>query len=302
MRPRLIRVPRVRVPRRGLGQAITVQLQNLTNPSISPNMNVGDTWEITITGPANSPVTLQGTFNGVAFPNTPEGTTDANGNFTKQGTADASTVGNWYELWMVNGQLASPEIDFTVSQPSGQTQPSQNTNQTTLTTASIQNTSRPGQPLQVGDSWLVTVTGAPNSPVTDTATQNGTSLGTTGYGSTEANGNFTLPGTATAGVIGSWTETWAVAGLPASPLSFSVSAAPSQPSTQPTQQTAAPSGGAGSGAQTGAPSPTASAPAGCFQPLAQWFPDPCFGPIGLSTLAAGIVGLMIVGSFFGGRR
>lgn len=50
------------------------------------------------------------------------------------------------------------------------------------------------------------------------------------------------------------------------------------------------------------PPPTAAA-ADCFSVLAQFgIPDPCLGPIGVTTLGAGIVAVLIVASMFGGRK
>jgi hypothetical protein len=113
-------------------------------------------------------------------------------------------------------------------------------------TAAISNTSRPGQPLQVGDSWKLVVTGTANQPVSGTASQDGQSLGTTPYGSTDANGQLILTGSMDASTVGNWSELWTVGTVSAPVLTFSVSAAPGQP--------AAPSGGGGGTNTTGAPS------------------------------------------------
>ena len=173
----------------------------------------------------------------------------------------------------------------------------------TSVTAVLTNTSRPGQPFQVGDSWQLNITGPPNSPVSDLAVQNGNSLGETGYGSTDANGNFSLSGSFPASTVGNWSETWSVAGQNAGSLSFTVSAAPST------------GGGSGSGGGSSAGSnpsgsgpvtvPAATTPASCFAPLAQFgIPDSCVGglPVGLATIAAGIAALLLVGSLMGGKR
>ena len=177
----------------------------------------------------------------------------------------------------------------------------------TSATATLSNSSRPGQSFQVGDSWQLNITGPPNSPVSNLAVQNGNSLGVTGYGSTDANGNFSLSGTFSASAAGNWSETWSVAGQNAPALSFSVSAVQSS------------GGGSGSGGGSNAgsnpsgsgpvavssPSTTTATPGTCFAPLAQFgIPDTCVGglPVGLATIAAGVVALFIVGSMFGGKR
>lgn len=171
-------------------------------------------------------------------------------------------------------------------------------------TASLVNTSRPGQSLQVGDSWTLTVTGPPNSPVSDLAVQNGNSLGVTPYGSTNSSGVFTLNGTATAGTVGTWSETWSVGGVNAPALNFSVAAAPSG---SPISTAAA--GGSNSSVSpqpaTTTPAGSTATPAGCFAPLAALgIPDPCLGgfPIGMGTLAAGVLAFFIIGSMMGGKR
>jgi hypothetical protein len=77
----------------------------------------------------------------------------------------------------------------------------------------------------VGDSWQIIVTGAPNSQVTASANQNGTSLGTSPMGTIGSNGSLTLTGTFGAGQVGTWSESWKVGGVTAGTLSFSVAAA-----------------------------------------------------------------------------
>jgi hypothetical protein len=168
--------------------------------------------------------------------------------------------------------------------------------------AVLSNTSRPGQSFQVGDSWQLNITGTPNSAVSNLATQNGNSLGVTGYGSTDANGNFSLSGSFSASTVGNWTEQWSVGGVNAPSLSFTVSAAQSS------------GGGSGSGGGSSAGSnPAGSGPvavasttaASCFAPLAQFgIPDTCVGglPVGLATIAAGVIGVLILASVMGGKR
>jgi len=83
--------------------------------------------------------------------------------------------------------------------------------------------SRGGNSLQVGDTWLVSITGAtPNTPVTVNAGGPQTAMG-----KTDANGNFSLSGTARTEDIGSWNELWAVGGLNSGAFQFTVSPAAS---------------------------------------------------------------------------
>jgi hypothetical protein len=168
------------------------------------------------------------------------------------------------------------------------------------TNVTLQNTSRPGQQFQVGDSWTLSITGMANSPVTDTASQNGVSLGTTPYGSTDSNGRFSLSGSMGSGTVGTWMEQWSVGGVPGPVLNFTVSAAPAAAAPAPASQTQPAAAGTSSTSSSG----TTSAPQ-CLSFFSQFgIPDPCFGsfPIGVTTIAAGVAALILLSSFFGGRR
>lgn len=76
----------------------------------------------------------------------------------------------------------------------------------------------------VGDSWQIIISGPPNASVQASASQNGTSLGTTTMGTIAANGQLVLTGTFTASQVGSWSESWTVGGQSAGSISFSVAA------------------------------------------------------------------------------
>lgn len=90
-------------------------------------------------------------------------------------------------------------------------------------TVSLVNTSRAGNSsFLVGDSWTLTVTGAPNQPVSVSATQNGKALGTTPMGNTDSNGRFTITGAMDASTVGAWVETWIVGSTSSAPVPFQV--------------------------------------------------------------------------------
>lgn len=116
-------------------------------------------------------------------------------------------------------------------------------------TATISNTSRPGQPFQVGDAWKLVVAGTPNQPVSGTASQNGKSLGTTPYGSTDSTGSLVLTGSMDASTVGAWSELWTVGTVSAPVISFSVSAAQPLDSSAPSGSSSG--GGGGAAATTG---------------------------------------------------
>jgi hypothetical protein len=96
----------------------TVTFTNLTRAS--SGLQVGDTWRIDITGPPNSPVAVTSTQNGKSLGTTPMGKTDASGRYSLTASADASTVGDWREMWTV-GTAAAPLLAFTVAAASAQT-------------------------------------------------------------------------------------------------------------------------------------------------------------------------------------
>jgi hypothetical protein len=109
--------------------------------------------------------------------------------------------------------------------PSGTLPPTQLVTTAPTPTVQILNTTRPGQPFRVGDGWRLTVTGQAVAQVSATVTQNGRSLGTTIYGSTDSAGRFVLTGVMDASTVGTWSEVWTVGNRSAAPLGFVVSPA-----------------------------------------------------------------------------
>jgi hypothetical protein len=120
------------------------------------------------------------------------------------------------------------------------------------------NASRPGQSFQVGDTFQLTITGPPNTPILElSSSQNGTQRGGYAAGTTDSTGTLVISGTFDSPDIGTWQETWgyvtgtapAAAGggqtTQSASISFSVVAAPaSGGSSQGGSQ-------GGGGAQTG---------------------------------------------------
>lgn len=90
-------------------------------------------------------------------------------------------------------------------------------------TAMVRNLSRPGaSDFQVGESFEVVVTGAPNEAVLAAASQNGSPLAFTPFGRTDKNGRFVLTGTMAQTHVGSWREQWQVGEIKAPLFSFEV--------------------------------------------------------------------------------
>jgi len=87
--------------------------------------------------------------------------------------------------------------------------------------------SRGSNSLQVGDTWLVSITGAsPNMPVTVSGSMPSGAFSGSAMGSTDGAGNFSKAGAVSAADIGNWAENWAVGGVSSGAVSFSVSAKP----------------------------------------------------------------------------
>jgi hypothetical protein len=158
----------------------------------------------------------------------------------------------------------------------------------------LQNTSRPGQPLQVGDNWLLNIVGPPNATVVNAASHNGVAIGSTNYGKTDSNGKLTLNGVMTPDTVGTWVETWTV-GASSATLSFSVATAAGSGSTA--------GGGAGETGGGGAtPTDTAGANQTAPPSTSAVAPFSVFGLSGTSLLI--VAGLVLGGAFllFGGKR
>jgi hypothetical protein len=147
----------------------------------------------------------------------------------------------------------------------------------------INNTGGSNSQFNVGDSWQLMITGPPNAQVSAAATQNGTSLGTTSMGVTNANGQLLLTGTMSAAQAGTWTESWTVGGQAAGSISFSV---------------AAPSGGSGGGSSTSPPGASSSS-SGSITDLLSGSVD--IGGASIPTVGL-IVGGLVALWLFGGRH
>jgi hypothetical protein len=106
--------------------------------------------------------------------------------------------------------------------------------------------SRGSNALQVGDTWLVSITGAtPNAPVTATVGSSTSPMGTT-----DSSGNFSLAGTARSQDVGTWNESWSVGGAPSGSFGFTVSAPVAAAAASATPQTAGTSTGSAAGASS----------------------------------------------------
>lgn len=97
------------------------------------------------------------------------------------------------------------------------------------------NTSRGGSTVYAGDTWTITITGAPpNQPVSVLGVHPDGGSATQGYGNTDGSGNFKLAGTITPDMTGNWQETWTVGGQQAGSFSFTVATPQAQQQQAPT--------------------------------------------------------------------
>jgi len=97
------------------GLPLGVTLQNASGGS-NTQFNVGDTFRLVVTGPANSQVTGSSMHDGKGGGSAPFGSTDSSGRAVITGTMTADTVGGWVEQWYVGGQNAG-SVSFSVVAP-----------------------------------------------------------------------------------------------------------------------------------------------------------------------------------------
>jgi hypothetical protein len=98
------------------GQNPLVRLVNMTNPA-SGAFQVGDRFEVLVTGAPNQPVSVRTTMNGRTDWSPVIGSTDSTGRWSTAGQFEKSDFGGWYEVWTVGGKLASPTVEFSVDAP-----------------------------------------------------------------------------------------------------------------------------------------------------------------------------------------
>jgi hypothetical protein len=103
--------------------AIPAAAQNpevrLTNVSrlASTEFQIGDRFEIVITGAADQPVSVRTTMNGRTDWGPVIGRTDISGRWSMTGAFTKSDYGDWSEAWTVGDKLANPVVHFSVAAP-----------------------------------------------------------------------------------------------------------------------------------------------------------------------------------------
>lgn len=98
---------------RSQGAPVTVSMKNTTRPGADAAYNVGDAWQLTITGAPGTAISGGASQNGKSLGVTPFGSLNGQGQMVLTGTMTAAQVGSWSETW--NGT----PLSFTVSAPAG---------------------------------------------------------------------------------------------------------------------------------------------------------------------------------------
>jgi len=99
-----------------VAQTPLVRLLNTSRPS-STDFEIGDCFEIVITGAPGQPVSVRTTRQGRTDWSPVIGLTDNTGGWSTGGQFEKSDFGDWGEVWTIGGKLASPAIHFWVNAP-----------------------------------------------------------------------------------------------------------------------------------------------------------------------------------------
>jgi hypothetical protein len=93
-----------------------VRILNSSRPASSV-FQVGDRFDVLVTGAPNQPVSVRTTMNGRTGWGPIIGWTDGTGRWSTAGQFEKNDFGSWYEVWTVGGKLASPVLQFSVNAP-----------------------------------------------------------------------------------------------------------------------------------------------------------------------------------------
>ena len=84
---------------------------------MSREFQIGDRFEILITGAPSQSVSVRTTMHGRTDWSTVIGSTDSSGRWSIAGQFLKSDFGDWSQVWTVGGKLANPTIQFSVNAP-----------------------------------------------------------------------------------------------------------------------------------------------------------------------------------------
>lgn len=101
------------------GITATVVMKNLTRAGSDSSYQVGDQWQLTISGQPGAAVTSSASQNGKALGTTPFGALNSQGQMVLTGAMTAGQIGSWQESWNA-GNSPAVSISFSVAAaPSG---------------------------------------------------------------------------------------------------------------------------------------------------------------------------------------
>lgn len=92
-----------------------VRIANTTRPGA--DFQVGDRFEIAVTGAASQPVSVRTTMQGRSDWSPVIGWTDSGGRWSTTGQFEKADFGPWSEAWTLGGKLANPVVGFSVAAP-----------------------------------------------------------------------------------------------------------------------------------------------------------------------------------------
>jgi hypothetical protein len=97
-------------------QSPLVHLLNASRPN-SGDFQIGDRFQILITGAPHQPVSVRTTMHGRTDWSPIVGSTDGTGRWPVGGQFEKRDFGDWSQVWTVGGRLAIPTIKFSVNAP-----------------------------------------------------------------------------------------------------------------------------------------------------------------------------------------
>jgi hypothetical protein len=92
----------------------TATILNLSRVA-AKDFQVGDRFEIVISGAAKQPVSVRTTMQGRTDWGPVIGWTGSDGRWSSEGQFEKSDFGDWREVWTVGGKQVSPAIQFSLS-------------------------------------------------------------------------------------------------------------------------------------------------------------------------------------------
>ncbi len=97
----------------------SVVMKNLTRPGSDTQYQVGDSWQISITGTPGAAVSGSASQGGQNLGTTAFGNLNQSGQMVLTGTMTAGQVGTWVEGWTIAGNAPSITLSFSVVAPAG---------------------------------------------------------------------------------------------------------------------------------------------------------------------------------------